>query len=254
MQIIIVGLGIKFYSHLTQETVKVIQQSNVVYYLANNDPFNQWIESNAKNAIDLSPQYFSESNRADTYSHIAELLIDDVKKQKHLCFAIYGHPTFLVQISTLIKEKSKHSSIEVTVLPAVSSLDCMMADLFINPGNGGMSIHEATELLLYSKPIDTTSHLILLQIGAIAKQGHQFDYPKRGLSLLKQYLIQFYSGDTPISLYEASTLPGKGAVTSSIPLSTLSTASTTTLTSLYIAPQTRKSADNTMKEALKALN
>ena len=211
MALIIAGLGIKFLSHLTKETEKIIQESDKIFYLANDELFPEWIENCNKNTESLYSIYFSKSHRSDSYSLIKEKILSELDNYKNVSFIVYGNPNFLVQITSLVSDGARNNGHEVYVLPAISSFDCLLADLCINPGDGGMQLLEATELLAYRKFIDISSHIVIFQVAAIGQEGHSRDKESacNGLKILCDYLYEFYSGDQQIIFYEASQYPGK---------------------------------------------
>jgi uncharacterized protein YabN with tetrapyrrole methylase and pyrophosphatase domain len=255
VSLIIVGLGLKFYSHITMETKKIIAQSDKVLYLTNDKAYAEWISSVNPHAESLSSVYFSKVLREDSYIALKEKIFDETKQGKTVCFAIYGHPTFLVQTSLLLAEDAKQNQIKVVIVPAISSLDCLISDLRINPGQGGMQLHEATELLVYQKPIDMSSHLVIFQVGGIGLRGHErCDKPvKKGLSFLLAYLRRFYEDEVIVTFYEASQYPHLKTKIEKLPLKEAEKSEVTPLTTMYIPPVKRLEINEEYACKLKAL-
>lgn len=242
MTLVIAGLGIKFLSHLTKETEKIICDSDKVLYLANDLLFPDWIAQTNKNSESLEPIYFSENNRHNAYLAIKDKILYELTQYKNVCFLIYGNPSFLVQVSNYVFNEAKKNGFPVHILPAISSLDCLLADLNINPGDGGMQLMEATELIVYRKFIDITAHVVIFQPSIIGQSGHSREEKEisRGLSILIQYLSDFYAQDTAIICYEASQYPKIASKIISTPLKQLMNTRISSRTSLYIPP-TKKS-------------
>lgn len=238
MALIIAGFGIKFLSHLTKETEKIIQESDKIFYLSNDDLFPEWIEKVNINAESLYSMYFSQSYRYDSYKLITDKILSELDNYKNVCFIIYGNPNFLVQITSLLCDSVKNNGHEVYILPAISSFDCLLADLCINPGDGGMQIFEAKELLVYKKFIDNLSHVVIFQPAAIIQDGHSRNknLSIKGLKLLHEYLCEFYSENQPVIFYEASQFPGKSPKIIRTVLKNAAKEEITSKTTIYISP------------------
>lgn len=56
-------------------------------------------------------------------------------------------------------------------MPGISAIDCLFADLKIDPASMGLQSYDATEFLLYDENFSTTSHLVLWQIAIIGEIG-----------------------------------------------------------------------------------
>lgn len=238
MSLIIAGLGIKFLSHLTKETEKIITDSDKVFYLANDALFPEWIKICNKNSESLEELYFSKPNRCDSYTKITDKILSEVDIYQNICFVIYGNPNFLVQVTSLVSSAARHIGHDVHILPAISSLDCLLADMNINPGESGMQIFEATDLLIYRKAIDITSHVVIFQPAAIGQNGHNRnkDAVLKGLTILCDYLGLFYGGEQEIIFYEASQCPGKKPLIISTILRDASQVEISSISTMYLSP------------------
>lgn len=53
------------------------------------------------------------------------------------------------------------------MLPGVSSIDYMFADLELEPGLHGCTIHAATDLLAHNRQLNPSAHNIILQVGNV---------------------------------------------------------------------------------------
>ena len=256
MSLIIAGFGVKFLSHLTKETEVVLKKSDKVLYLSNDNLSPKWIQDINKNTESLESIYFSESQRSDAYNAIKEKILIELLTYKNVTFIIYGHPNFLVQITSTVADAAKKNGYPVYVLPGISSLDCLMADLCINPGDGGMQILEATELLIYKKFIDISAHVVILQAAAIGQQGHGRNKKimALGLELLSIYLCNFYDSSHKIVFYEASQSPRSLQKTISTPLSHIENIELSPKTTIYIPPMKIKSVDSDMAKKIKLIS
>lgn len=242
----IVGCGIKFLSHITLEVQSVIQKSDCVVYLVNDPAMKQWICNNSVKAISLDSVYFSFTDRTDAYNSISQEIIKITKENENTCFVIYGHPFLLSSISTQLVSNVKKSllDIEIEILPGISSLDCLMCDLCIDPGSCGIQAYESTEFINKNYKINVDSHLVLWQIGVIGIKtiidddsdlNAQVD---RILALrkIKTKLLTWYEEGHPITLYTASRYPSISFEKLNISISQLDVTEIPRLSTAYIPP------------------
>lgn len=247
----VVGTGIKFVSHLTVEAKTYISSADVVLYLVNDPAMEEWIKKNNKNAKSLAKLYFSYSLRKDSYEAITTYILNALKKNKNVCVALYGHPTIFAEPALEATKKAKILGYSTHILPGISSEACLFADLLINPGSVGYQSYEATDFLIKPKLFDTSCHLILWQVGTIGIISHPKDYiNKKGIILLTQKLLEYYSGLHAITLYEAAIYPGFSPIIQNITLKDLPSASLNSVTTLYIPPGTQIKHDAVMLNLL----
>lgn len=232
-KLIVVGSGIKSLAHLTQETITIIQKATKVLYLVNEDLLKDWIEKEAKSSESLEPLYFSSDDRAKAYQAITNYIVDEYSKCDLLCVVFYGHPTVFADSALKAVKTINEQNGNAIILPAVSSLDCLFADLQIDPGDGGLFCIEATELLLNERKLDPLSHVILYQVANLGTRNLK---KTDKIGLLVDYLCQFYSSNQRCCIYEAAILPGQVARCDWVQLSELPFADLSAQSTLYLPP------------------
>lgn len=232
-KLIVVGAGIKSISHLTEETKWVIQNADKVLYLINEDNLKEWIQREAKDSESLDTIYFSSEKRIQAYQAITNHIIEQYQKFSILCVVFYGHPTVFADSALSAVKQIKHNGGEAIILPAISAQDCLFSDLEIDPGDRGCFSIEATELVLFERAIDTRAHMILWQVANFGR----VDGKRTGhINILQDYLMIYYSKDSPICLYEASSLPTHSPRIEWTRLQHLCTSVISTITTVYIPP------------------
>ncbi|HHT0595046.1 TPA: SAM-dependent methyltransferase [Legionella anisa] len=246
-KLFIVGCGIKFLSHMTLEVQSVIQKSDCVIYLVNDPAMKQWIIDNSVKAISLDLIYFNFTDRSHAYNAISQEVINITKENRNTCFIIYGHPFFLTTSSEqLIRTIEKNSlDIQVEILPGISSLDCLLCDLRIDPGFGGIQAYESTEFINKDYKINSDSHLVLWQIGVIGINTIINDEKALqcraeriyALQKIKEKLLTWYEEEHPIILYTASMYPSISFEKIFVPISQLDVAIIHRLSTAYIPPK-----------------
>jgi len=97
----------------------------------------------------------------------------------------------------------------------------------------------STDFLLRKRAIDTSSPLVLWQIGAIGVPTHkrkQENWSPLGLNILSEVLEQRYGPAHEVVIYEAGRFSLGRPVIQSVPLACLSKAAVTTASTLYVPP------------------
>jgi len=168
----VVGTGIKFLSQMTLEAKTYIEKSDKVLYLVNDPALKQWINQTNKNSESLDDIYFKHSKRLDSYLAITDYILSHLADSKHICVALYGHPTVFAKPALDAVLAATAQGYDAKILPGISAEDCLFADLLIDPGTCGCQSFEATDFLLYNRKFDANSHLILWQPDVIGIQDH----------------------------------------------------------------------------------
>jgi hypothetical protein len=120
----------------------------------------------------------------------------------------YGHPgifVFSTHRSIAIARREGHYAV---MKPGISALDCLCADLGVDPAFPGMQTFEATDLLVRKRWIDISTHLVIWQVGLIGDTG----YRRKGFindkfPILVEYLMNFYGPDWEVTHYIAARHP-----------------------------------------------
>lgn len=250
--LVIVGTGIKFLSHLTNEAKAYIEQSDKVLYLVNDPAMKAWIQKMNPLAESLDPLYVAHTLRADCYQAITDYILKYVRKNLHICVVFYGHPSVFSQPGLNAVLVAKKEGYYAKILPAISAEDCLFADLLIDPGSCGCQSFEATDFLIYKRKFDPNCHLILWQIDIIGVLNNpEFHDNKNGAEVLIHYLKDFYSLDHEVILYEAAQYPHFEPKIDKLLLKNLPYSKFSRISTLYIKPLNYASYDETM---LKKLN
>lgn len=249
--LIVAGLGIKFTSHLTIEAETYIEKSDVVFYLINEPAMQQWIKGKNPCSESLDKFYGKFSLRLHCYKAMSEYVLNALRKCQHVCFVLYGHPTMFAKPALDAVIQARVEGYYTKILPGISAEDCLFADLMINPGYGGCLSYEATDFIIHRRFADSSSHLILWQVGIIGSLTYPDAHDNtHGANILVNYLTQFYDANHTIILYEAAQYPHFDPRIEKLPLFELSFAKVSPLTTLYIPPSRKPSYDKTLVKAL----
>ncbi len=201
----IIGSGIQAVRHFTLESCQVIEQADKVLY-AVPDPITElYIKKIRPDAESLSDSYSEGKRRIKTYQEMKERTLGYVRQGLHVCVIYYGHPGVFVKPSHESIRQARSEGFEAHMFPGVSAEDCLFADLGIDPGIHGCQSFDATDFLIRRCKFDTSSHLILWQIGLIGELAYTSGkINKRGLEVLVDFLGKYYDQDHKMVVYEAS--------------------------------------------------
>lgn len=249
--LVIVGSGIKFISHLSVETKSYIKQADKVLYLVNEPAMMEWLNNTNPNCEALDQIYFGYSSRQESYNEIANYIVECLKQKINLCVVIYGHPSVFAQPALDAVLQAKQCGYDAKILPAISSEDCLFADLCIDPGEFGSQSFEATDFLIYKRNFDQSSHLILWQTGILGQLNHHRKQNNtHNVQILADYLCAFYKKEHRVILYEASQYPHLLPRIDEVQLSELSKSKFSSITTLYVPPAYRRECDHEMLNKL----
>src|ERR1019366_222706 len=161
----IAGLGLQTVSQVTREVELAIRSSREVLYLDTGVATRSFLEPLCPRITSLYEESYSEEGpRGNAYEHMAARVIDAALDHPPIMFAIHGHPLVAAHPPFLILELANALDIRVTVLPGISAIDAIVADLRIDPVVHGVQMYEATDLLLRRRPLQSEVPAIIWQI------------------------------------------------------------------------------------------
>src|SRR5205809_3199958 len=200
----IVGTGIQFAGQMTIEARAHIKQAEKVLFLVSDPITADWIKDINPSAESLYPCYQLGESRMIAYEGMIERILCEVRKGLRVCAAFYGHPGVFVYPSHEAIKQARLEGYGAKMLPGISAEDCLFADLGIDPARSGCQSFEATDFLVHRRKFDSTSSLILWQIGVVGDLGYKRSgYSRRGLHVLVRYLEKYYGADHETAIYEA---------------------------------------------------
>lgn len=249
--LILVGSGIKALSHLSKEANTYIQHADKVLYLTNEPVTEEWILKNSKEAESLDDIYFNHKKRKDSYKSITEHILRNLRLGKHVCVVMYGHPCFYAKSGMDAVIQAQAEGYEAFILPAISTEDCLFADLQIDPATYGCQSYDATDFLIYQNEFSVNAHLLLFQVNSIGSVGQaKFHENTDSLKILVDYLTKFYPANHSVLLYSAAQYPGMKSKTRTFELQNLTKAKILNTETLYIPPIQKRKANLDMLRML----
>jgi Tetrapyrrole (Corrin/Porphyrin) Methylases len=194
--IYLAGLGMFELRHLTIETLEVLKRARVVYHLSDKHAELCAINPNTQ---DLDKLYSKPGQRVNIYEELASFVVNSALETRPIVLAIDGNPMFFSDVSWKVAAAASKKDLRVEALPAVSCIDVLPTQLGFEPGDLGMQIFEATQLVLYSLAINPYLSTLVLQIGYFLKT-FTLPLPKRNpgeFLPLVSHLSKFFPEDHP---------------------------------------------------------
>ena len=153
-----VGTGIQYGAQTTPQAQAAVETAEEVWYLTGSAAADGWIQSLNPAANSLASMYDAMAgdgaDRRAIYAAIADTVIDRVVSGHHVCLVFYGHPLVFAEPTSLVSDALTHRGIPVRILPAISALDCLLADVGFDMGRHGLQSYSATDFLNRQPAID----------------------------------------------------------------------------------------------------
>jgi len=204
-ELFLVGLGLKS-AHLTAEVREVLSSCRSVLYTSYVPGTEALLQACCPSVVNLSRFYEPGLDRVTTYKRMAAAALDAAVADPPVALALYGHPLLLSLPALICLRAAPHLDLRVSALPAISALDCLMADLRVDPVASGVQMHEATDVLLYRRRILPELATILWQVGVVGTRLHSeavVSLPER-VQALTDYLLDFFPPGHPGFLVSSS--------------------------------------------------
>jgi uncharacterized protein YabN with tetrapyrrole methylase and pyrophosphatase domain len=192
---------------VTPEAASAIERADDVLYLVTQPLTARWIERANPRSRSLDGLYAPGKPRSDTYAEMVDEVLAPVRAGRDVCAAFYGHPGVFVHPGHEAVRRARAEGHRARMLPAVSALDCLVADLGIDPAATGLQSYEATDFLVHRRPPDEAATLVLWQIGVVGELGYATELRRENLALLVERLVETYPRDHEAIVYEASPYP-----------------------------------------------
>jgi hypothetical protein len=167
----VVGLGIRPSDQLTEEVRSVIRSADRVVYLTDDESpldgeeFQKFIRDGIEARTSVIEPFDASGARASTQKAIdnrIDEIIELVRKGEKVCIVTYGHPAVLYSPTRKAVEQAMDDDLDAIMLPAISSLDCLFADLLIDPVAHGLQVFDSLGFLTLKREVDASVSLALM--------------------------------------------------------------------------------------------
>jgi uncharacterized protein YabN with tetrapyrrole methylase and pyrophosphatase domain len=203
----LLGSGCFSFFDLTLHTQDLLVQSRRVFYLHELPSLERYLARIVKKPVNLLPLYYIDGRpRRDIYRQIAEHVLREGAAGPPVALLLHGHPMIFSTITQLILAGGQERGLRVNVVPAVSSLDRMYADLRLDIGNRGIQIFNAEAAVHGGMALNPGVDAILLQVDRVTDpDAHRLkDTPPEMVAPLRDYLLRYYPSEHPATLIECA--------------------------------------------------
>ena len=239
----IVGTGMSFTAHITNDAHVAIRKATTLLYSAAEPLTAAWIRRENPRALSIDDLCPPSQTRRQTYADVVSTIMGFVREGDDLVVAYYGHPTTMVQATIDAASLAEQEGYPVTIMPAVSALDCLYADLAFDPGAAGSTVFEASDLVLRPVALDPSVPLIVGQIGLVGNPGYDDGPNEAALDLLVARLCETFGPDHECCLYEAAVFPVMEARMDWLPLGSIGRADLSARTTLFVPAASERAID-----------
>ncbi|WP_437616876.1 SAM-dependent methyltransferase [Sorangium sp. So ce834] len=254
--LVVVGTGIQWAGQTTLAARRAIEAADRVLFAVADGGTARWLRSLRVDAESLRYGASDGPPRREIYRRIVDDILEEVRRGLRVCAIFYGHPGVFSTPAHDVIRRARSEGHSARMLPGVSFLDCLFADLGLDPGHEGCAAYEATDFLLRRRPFDVHTPLVLSQIALIGNP-HVFDPAatdriRRGLGVLAEVLCERYPRSHEAIVYDASTHPIEPPKMVGQRLDELASAPVTDVSTLYVPPVAAAPVDRAMWERVAA--
>ena len=248
-----VGTGIQWAGQVTPAARGAIRGAEQVLF-AVADPWTvRWIREQNPSCEPL-PYPQDRTRRRRTYRDMEDRILAYLEQGLRVCAVFYGHPGVLTTPAHGVIERARSAGFSARLLPGVSALDCLFADLGVDPGRDGCQIYEATDFLIRPRRIETRTPSVFCQVGSIGRLDFydpaDTEGIRKGLRTLSEVLCRDFEPEHEVTLFEAAVLPTEQPRITALPLEALEEAAVTDLSTLFVPAARRGALDESMLRRL----
>lgn len=156
----LLGIGIRGFRQVTQETVEILRRCRKVLHLSNAHLELSEVNPNTEN---LDSIYWTAEDWHRVARRMVKYVLDEVGRGPGVALVSYGSPTLFDDIGSKLQLRLRRAKKRCVVLPAVSCLETLSIDLGIDYGEG-LQVLEATTLVQSEISLSPQLHTLLLQI------------------------------------------------------------------------------------------
>jgi uncharacterized protein YabN with tetrapyrrole methylase and pyrophosphatase domain len=233
--LVVVGTGIGA-AQLTAEARAELAGADEVLFLVGDPLSERAVLDFAPHARSLAAFYENGRSRRDAYARMVAAILAPVRAGKRVCAAFYGHPGMLVFPSREAIAQARAEGIDARMLPGVSALDCLFADLDVDLAESGCQTYEAGDFLRRRPAVEPRAALVLWQVGVVGQEVHAPGGAAVALAELVEALLDSYPPDHELVVYEASPYPGVEPLVARVALAALEPPALSHRSTVYVPP------------------
>jgi uncharacterized protein len=206
----LLGTGVSLAQHLTTETLEILKLCRQICTNLTDWELSPLPEDLRAKCVSLSHLYADRRPRVENYNEVTRVVIETVEGGGPVAWLTPGHPRVFDSVSDALLREGRRRGWNVSVVPAVSCLDTLLAELDCDPANG-LLVHDSTSLVMENVALLPSVATVLLQPGVFGSNLAQLspNFTGTDLTRLRDHLLQFYSPEHRCTFVRSSTQPGQ---------------------------------------------
>jgi hypothetical protein len=234
----VVGLGLMCPSHVTKRCWQALEQADQLFFISDNLEKQAWLRQLNPNFRDLMVHYGPNKSRTQTYQDMADDVVGCLRGGQSAALVSYGHPLVFCDPSRLAIEQTMAAGFPVEILPGISSMDCLLADLRVDSENYGLQIYEASDLLIHGVDVSSNCSQIIFQVPSLGDStgGWKPGRYRGFIRVLAECLAEKFGTDHEVVLYRGANVPGQLHHIDIVPLARLHEAPMIAEYTLWVPP------------------
>lgn len=218
--ITVAGMGVAAVVQVTAQTEARIRQCRHALHVDSGVGTDAFLAARCPRVTSLYGLTYGESDsRLAGYHRAAAAVIDAAMTDGPVVYLTHGHPLVFCYSAFLVRDLAGLLGLSVELLPGISSMDSLFADLWLDPGVGGIQMFEATDLLLRRRRLAPDVPALIWQVGNLETRLYTTRTSKPARMVrFRDWLLQTYPASHPITACYASPHPAAGPQRWTFPL------------------------------------
>lgn len=190
MKIEIVGLGAGDLKQMPIGIYERLLSASLLFLRTGEHPAAKELAEKGVSFVTFDDVYEKSESFEETYETIMKKLLEYASKEKHIVYAVPGHPLVAEKTVQLLLEAEKEKKVEIEIVGGQSFLDTVFAALAIDPIEGCQIVDAAS---VRSDELEIRHHLIFVQV-----------YDQQIASQVKLTLMERLPDDYRVKVVEAA--------------------------------------------------
>jgi hypothetical protein len=188
----LMGAGVSYPEQLTLESIEIMSSCTRICSNLPQSSLDRFPAHLRSKCQSLWPLYQEERKRADNYEDVAQAVIEATAATPPVAWLTSGHPLIFDSVSQYLLEAGRLRGWNIRVVPAISCIDTILAEVGYDPANG-MVVYEASGLVIRRLPLIPSFATLLLQPSAFGSEVTHYSAEwSPNLAPLRDYLLRFY--------------------------------------------------------------
>jgi uncharacterized protein YabN with tetrapyrrole methylase and pyrophosphatase domain len=188
-----IGTGIQFPSHLSLQTLEIVARCEVVFTNLPSERLHL-LPTDVRNRMhSLWHLYQPNRLRRANYADVVRAVLDGAQHRRPAAWLTFGHPMVFDSVTAALLEQGRAKGWTTQVVPAISTIDTLIADLEFEPASG-LCVYEATVVVSQNIVLSAGVATLLLQPSAF-QSNRAMPRPEDvvvQLAPLRDYLCKYF--------------------------------------------------------------